>query len=598
MSVASGGNANNTKPVSQYLTVNSSGQIESTLPVKVDGDITSTGDVYASNGHFTQNVYVAGDIIATDKYICNQLIVGTDPTTGLSVYFNKTDGTKLQSGTTAQRPSPAYAGVIRYNTDLSALEYYDGSVWNTVTSGDLSAIQYQSASSNATTWTGAMHMVQRAGNADQFTLYDSTATNSIALIPDQTGSGEAPEILLQDSLGNTSSMTSTQIGANTLVGNTINGTNEVLSGTNASLVVKDNSNTNIVYVNPNVPTPIICNGNINAYSFITSNSTASTVFQTKDAGGATTSIINNAGDFQCNSLTVLSSDAQILANGDASFVKVTANSGSLLGNLDMNTTNKIINLANGTASSDAATYGQLTGSIGAYTAFTGPTTSTKTFTLPNANATILTDASAVTVAQGGTGVSTLTTPYGLLCAGTTATGNVQTLSSLGTSGQVLTSNGAGALPSWGTVSGGVQGGFSVVNGGGSVGNVTGDGTAYQPAFNTASFDILGEYNTSTYTFTASATGYWIFTCDIGFTNMTSSSFTDASIYLTTTSAGNPYMFRGNGFNCANGSQLWITGSYICKMNSGDTCKLYVNVGGGTKTVGINANTKFGGMRIQ
>ena len=80
--------------------------------------------------------------------------------------------------------------------------------------------------------------------------------------------------------------------------------------------------------------------------------------------------------------------------------------------------------------------------------------------------------------------------------------------------------------------------------------------------------------------------------------MTSSSFTDASIYLTTTSAGNPYMFRGNGFNCANGSQLWITGSYICKMTAGDTCKLYVNVGGGTKTVGINANTKFGGMRIQ
>lgn len=53
-----------------------------------------------------------------------------------------------------------------------------------------------------------------------------------------------------------------------------------------------------------------------------------------------------------------------------------------------------------------------------------------------------------TVAQGGTGVITLTTPYGVLCAGTTATGAIQTLASLGASGTVLTSNGAAALPSF------------------------------------------------------------------------------------------------------------------------------------------------------
>lgn len=40
-----------------------------------------------------------------------------------------------------------------------------------------------------------------------------------------------------------------------------------------------------------------------------------------------------------------------------------------------------------------------------FTAFTGPTTSTKTFTLPNASATILTDNALVTGAQGGTGVN-------------------------------------------------------------------------------------------------------------------------------------------------------------------------------------------------
>jgi hypothetical protein len=51
------------------------------------------------------------------------------------------------------------------------------------------------------------------------------------------------------------------------------------------------------------------------------------------------------------------------------------------------------------------------------------------------------------VPQGGTGAGTFTA-YSLLAGGTTATGPHQSLASLGTSGNVLTSNGAGALPTW------------------------------------------------------------------------------------------------------------------------------------------------------
>lgn len=51
------------------------------------------------------------------------------------------------------------------------------------------------------------------------------------------------------------------------------------------------------------------------------------------------------------------------------------------------------------------------------------------------------------VANGGTGIAT-TTAYGLIAAGTTATGAFQQVSGTGTSGQILTSNGAGALPTW------------------------------------------------------------------------------------------------------------------------------------------------------
>lgn len=61
----------------------------------------------------------------------------------------------------------------------------------------------------------------------------------------------------------------------------------------------------------------------------------------------------------------------------------------------------------------------------------------------------------LSVSQGGTGLITATTPYGVVCAGTTATGAFQVINSLGTAGQVFTSNGAAALPSWQAASGGV-----------------------------------------------------------------------------------------------------------------------------------------------
>ncbi|MES2409041.1 MAG: hypothetical protein V4509_01930 [Patescibacteria group bacterium] len=51
------------------------------------------------------------------------------------------------------------------------------------------------------------------------------------------------------------------------------------------------------------------------------------------------------------------------------------------------------------------------------------------------------------VAGGGTGTTTFTA-YSVITAGTTATGQFQNVSGLGSAGQVLTSSGAGALPVW------------------------------------------------------------------------------------------------------------------------------------------------------
>lgn len=73
----------------------------------------------------------------------------------------------------------------------------------------------------------------------------------------------------------------------------------------------------------------------------------------------------------------------------------------------------------------------------AYFTAAGPTVA-RTYTFPDANATVLTSNSAVTAAQGGTGLATLTTGNVILGAGT---GNV-TFVSPATSGNVLTANGA------------------------------------------------------------------------------------------------------------------------------------------------------------
>ena len=92
------------------------------------------------------------------------------------------------------------------------------------------------------------------------------------------------------------------------------------------------------------------------------------------------------------------------------------------------------------------------GTGNAFFAVSGPATSTKTFTFPNASSTVLTSNAAVTVAQGGTGRATSTTAYGLLAAGTTATGAHQTLSA-GATTEILVGGGASALPAWTTATG-------------------------------------------------------------------------------------------------------------------------------------------------
>jgi len=73
--------------------------------------------------------------------------------------------------------------------------------------------------------------------------------------------------------------------------------------------------------------------------------------------------------------------------------------------------------------------------------------------------------STIPVTLGGTGVASATA-YALLAGGTTSTGAVQSIASVGTVGQILTSNGAGALPTFQTP--GAAGGVTSLTAGNSM----------------------------------------------------------------------------------------------------------------------------------
>ncbi len=128
---------------------------------------------------------------------------------------------------------------------------------------------------------------------------------------------------------------------------------------------------------------------------------------------------------------------------------------------------------------------------------------------------------AVDVAHGGTGDSSFTA-YSVICAGTTSTGNFQNVVGVGSIGQVLTSQGAGTLPTWvnapgtGTINSGLinqlayyaaagttvsglatandgllvtsnSGVPSILAGPGSTGNILQSNSAAAPSFSTATY---------------------------------------------------------------------------------------------------------------
>lgn len=86
----------------------------------------------------TGNISNIGNLTVVDTTISSintNANISIDPNgTGI---FNivGTNGFVMPVGNTAQRPSPAVSGTLRFNSDYSRIEYYDGAEWDVVAGG-------------------------------------------------------------------------------------------------------------------------------------------------------------------------------------------------------------------------------------------------------------------------------------------------------------------------------------------------------------------------------------------------------------------------------------------------------------------------------
>ena len=261
------------------------------------------------------------------------------------------------------------------------------------------------------------------------------------------------------------------------------------------------------------------------------------------------------------------------------------------------------------------------------------------------------------VARGGTGASTLTgvltgngtsaitaatvTQYAVLLGD--ASNAVTNVSGVGTSGQVLTSNGAGMNPTWQTGGGDVSGPGSstdnalarwdgtggdtlqdstvlvsdngeMTNGsqpafGANLGsqdaNETGDGTAFYLG-DTDVGTTLTEVFDQNSDFTPGASGGAYFTAPVSGRYYFNAVWTISGLTSSHTTANTRFYTSNKQFNCFGGdygaiatgtSILYVTIEAYADMDAMDTCKTRMFVDNGTKVVDIDAGTYFSGFLV-
>lgn len=179
---------------------------------------------------------------------------------------------------------------------------------------------------------------------------------------------------------------------------------------------------------------ILCTGARTALRTITVPAQSKTyVVINATTGGYSVKIV---GAGPTTGVTITAGDKALIAWNGSDFVRVGASAGGSDTQVQYNSSGNLAGSANMTFDGTKLSVGGLLNSA--------LTASKPVFTDASKN---LVSTGTLGVDQGGTGLAT-TTAYSVVFTGTTSTGNFQASAGPGTSGHVLTSNGAGALPTF------------------------------------------------------------------------------------------------------------------------------------------------------
>lgn len=121
---------------------------------------------------------------------------------------------------------------------------------------------------------------------------------------------------------------------------------------------------------------------------------------------------------------------------------------------------------------------------------------------------------------------------------------------------------------------------------GSVANVTGDGTSYVVVFDVEDYDIQGEYNIATGEFKVTVAGLYLITTAVMLENI-AAAHNIGNLWILLN--GNPeWAIQYNpGASRESSNQFSCAGATVLKLAPNDLISVHVQVGGSTKTVGVN-----------
>ena len=408
----------------------------------------------------------------------------------------------LPVGNTAQRPS-GQDGAIRYNTDTNLLEYWSPSTWNAIApaTSTISAV-VGTAPITATTASGVVTVaitnpvaVNYGGTgAASFSSYNLIAANTTGTgALTSLSAGTTGQILVSQGAGAYPQWESVSAVGVTSVTGTAPITTTTVSG---AVTVAITNPVAVQYGGTGV-------ASTTAYSLLAGGTTSTSALQSLASVGTTGQVLTSQGagalpvwstlatgvssvTGTTNQITITGTTANPIVGISATYAGQTSittvgnisagqwqstavgvayggtgknsfNVNSLILSNASTTTGPMVALAYGTSgqvlvsggAGNAPVWTTLSTGISSVTG-TAPITASTT-----AGAVTVGITTPVTVTYGGTGIAS-TTAYSLLAGGTTSTGALQSLASVGTSGQILVSQGAAALPVWTTLATGIS----------------------------------------------------------------------------------------------------------------------------------------------